>query len=58
MLIWVAAFLPLYEATRALDTEREQAVTQVVKTLGITTLLIAHRESTVAMAGRRVELGG
>ena len=41
-----------------LDTEREQAVNQVVKNLGITTLLIAHRDSTVAMAGKRVELRG
>ena len=51
-------FLLLDEATSALDTEREQAVNQVVKNLGITTLLIAHRESTVPMAGKRVELGG
>ena len=49
-------FLLLDEATSALDTEREQAVNQVVKNLGITTLLIAHRESTVALAGKRVEL--
>ncbi len=51
-------FLLLDEATSALDAERERAVNQVVKNLGITTLLIAHRESTVAMAGKRVELGG
>ena len=50
-------FLLLDEATSALDTEREQAVNQVVKNLGITTLLIAHRDSTVAMAGKRVALG-
>ena len=50
-------FLLLDEATSALDTERERAVNQVVKNLGITTLLIAHRDSTVAMAGKRVELG-
>ena len=31
---------------------REQAVNQAVKNLGITTLVIAHRESTVAMAGK------
>lgn len=49
-------FLLLDEATSALDTEREQAVNQVVKNLGITTLLIAHRDSTVAMAGKRVAL--
>ncbi|TAG46964.1 MAG: peptidase domain-containing ABC transporter [Betaproteobacteria bacterium] len=50
-------FLLLDEATSALDSDREQAVNQVVKNLGITTLLIAHRESTVAMAGKRVSLG-
>ena len=50
-------FLLLDEATSALDTEREQAVNQVVKNLGITTLLIAHRDSTVAMAAKRVALG-
>jgi ATP-binding cassette subfamily B protein RaxB len=49
-------FLLLDEATSALDSEREQAVNQVVKNLGITTLLIAHRDSTVAMAGKRVAL--
>ena len=51
-------FLLLDEATSALNTEREQALNQVVTNLGITTLLIAHRESTVAMAGKRVALGG
>ena len=50
-------FLLLDEATSALDTEREQAVNHVVKNLGITTLIIAHRESTVEMAGKRVGLG-
>ncbi len=50
-------FLLLDEATSALDTAREIAVNQVVKNLGITTLIIAHRESTVAMAGKRVRLG-
>ncbi|MBC7708654.1 MAG: hypothetical protein H7203_01220 [Rhizobacter sp.] len=50
-------FLLLDEATSAPDTERERAVNQVVKNLGITTLLIAHRDSTVAMARKRVALG-
>jgi len=50
-------FLLLDEATSALDTEREQAVNQSVRNLGITTLIIAHRDSTVAMAGKRVGLG-
>ena len=51
-------FLLLDEATSALDNEREQAVNQVVKNLSITTLLIAHRDSTAAAAGKRVALGG
>ena len=51
-------FLLLDEATSALDNEREQAVNRAVKNLDITTLLIAHRESTVAMATKRVALDG
>jgi ATP-binding cassette, subfamily B, bacterial CvaB/MchF/RaxB len=50
-------FLMLDEATSALDNAREATVNQVVKNLGITTLIIAHRDSTVAMAGKRVGLG-
>lgn len=50
-------FLLLDEATSALDNEREATVNQVVRNLGITTLIIAHRDSTVAMAGKRVGLG-
>ncbi|MBS0314324.1 MAG: peptidase domain-containing ABC transporter [Proteobacteria bacterium] len=49
-------FLLLDEATSALDDEREQAVNQAVRDLGTTTLIIAHRASTVAMAGKRVGL--
>lgn len=49
-------FLLLDEATSALDNEREATVNQVVKNLGITTLIIAHRDSTVAMATKRVGL--
>lgn len=49
-------FLLLDEATSALDDEREQAVNQAVRDLGTTTLIIAHRASTVAMAGKRVVL--
>ncbi len=49
-------FLMLDEATSALDDEREQAVNQAVRDLGTTTLIIAHRASTVAMAGKRVGL--
>ncbi len=50
-------FLMLDEATSALDNAREATVNQVVKELGITTLIIAHRDSTVAMASKRVGLG-
>ena len=50
-------FLMLDEATSALDNAREATVNQVVKNLSITTLIIAHRDSTVAMAGKRVGLG-
>jgi len=49
-------FLLLDEATSALDTERERSVNEAVKALGITLLIIAHRDSTVAMAGKRVGL--
>jgi ATP-binding cassette, subfamily B, bacterial CvaB/MchF/RaxB len=49
-------FLLLDEATSALDDKREQAVNQAVKRLSVTTLIIAHRQSTVEMAGKRVEM--
>jgi ABC-type transport system involved in Fe-S cluster assembly fused permease/ATPase subunit len=40
-----------------IDRRPDQKIfNQVVKNLGITTLLIAHRDSTVAMAGKRVAL--
>jgi ATP-binding cassette, subfamily B, bacterial CvaB/MchF/RaxB len=50
-------FLMLDEATSALDNAREATVNQVVSNLGITTLIIAHRDSTLAMATKRVGLG-
>jgi ATP-binding cassette, subfamily B, bacterial CvaB/MchF/RaxB len=50
-------FLLLDEATSALDDKREQAVNQAVKRLGVTTLIIAHRQSTVEMAQKRVQMG-
>ncbi|MBL8310396.1 MAG: peptidase domain-containing ABC transporter [Burkholderiales bacterium] len=50
-------FLLLDEATSALDNERERTVNESVRALGITTLIIAHRDSTVGMAGKRVGLG-
>ena len=49
-------FLLLDEATSALDNDRERSVNEAVRALGITTLIIAHRDSTVAMAGKRVGL--
>jgi ATP-binding cassette, subfamily B, bacterial CvaB/MchF/RaxB len=49
-------FLMLDEATSALDNAREATVNQVVNNLGITTLIIAHRDSTLAMATKRVGL--
>lgn len=50
-------FLLLDEATSALDNDRERSVNEAVRALGITTLIIAHRDSTVGMAGKRVGLG-
>jgi ATP-binding cassette, subfamily B, bacterial CvaB/MchF/RaxB len=50
-------FLLLDEATSALDDAREAAVNQAVQQLAVTTLIIAHRQSTVEMAGKRVALG-
>ena len=50
-------FVLLDEGANGLDNEREATVNQAVKQLAITTLIIAHRQSTVEMEGTRVELG-
>jgi ATP-binding cassette, subfamily B, bacterial CvaB/MchF/RaxB len=49
-------FLFLDEATNQLDREREQQVMDTVRTLGLTTVVIAHRESTIRMADAVIQL--
>ena len=44
------------EATSALDKDSEQAVNQAIQQLNITRVIIAHRESTIAMAERVIVL--
>lgn len=44
------------EATSALDEESERYVTQAIKQLNITRIIIAHRKSTIASADRAVRL--
>lgn len=50
-------FILLDEATSALDTERERSTAEAVLALGVTTVIIAHREQTIARADRVVQLG-
>lgn len=50
------AILFMDEATSALDKESELAVNQPIKQLNITRIIIAHRESTIAMAERVIVL--
>lgn len=50
-------FVLLDEATSALDTERERTTAEAVLALGVTTVIIAHREQTIARADRVVRLG-
>lgn len=50
-------FILLDEATSALDTERERSTAEAVLALGVTTVIIAHREQTIARADRVVRLG-
>jgi len=54
------SLLILDEATNSLDLENEESILRVVKGLGVTTLLISHRPSAVAVADRVfvLELGG
>jgi len=44
--------LILDEATNSLDLENEESILRVVKRLGVTTILISHRPSAVAVADR------
>ncbi len=46
------SLLILDEATNSLDLENEESILRVVKGLGVTTLLISHRPSAVAVADR------
>ena len=46
------ALLILDEATNSLDLENEESILRVVKGLGVTTILISHRPSAVAVADR------
>lgn len=45
------------EATSALDNESEIAVNQAIKRLNITRVIIAHRETTLMSADRRIIIG-
>ncbi|MDE4035124.1 peptidase domain-containing ABC transporter [Enterobacter asburiae] len=45
------------EATSALDTKSEMAINQAIKNLNITRVIIAHRETTVKSADRRIIIG-
>ena len=46
------SLLILDEATNSLDLENEESILRVVKGLGVTTILISHRPSAVAVADR------
>lgn len=50
-------FLFLDEATSHLDVETEIKINQALKQLAITQIVIAHREETIRMADRVIELG-
>jgi ATP-binding cassette subfamily B protein RaxB len=50
------AFLFLDEATNQLDRDRERQVMDTVRELGLTTVVVAHRESTIRMADAVIEL--
>lgn len=48
----------LDEATSALDIQKERAVSEAIKSLNLTRILIAHRPETIASAGRVIVLQG
>jgi ATP-binding cassette subfamily B protein RaxB len=47
----------LDEATSHLDTVGERLVNAAIKSLGVTTVIVAHRPETIAMADRVIDLG-
>lgn len=52
------AILFLDEATSHLDSAREQEVNNVIKSLDITRIIVAHRAETIASADRVIALDG
>ena len=46
----------LDEATSALDVDREHLVNAAIKSLNLTTVLVAHRPETIASANRVIRL--
>jgi len=52
-----AAVLVLDEATSALDVENEIHVCEAIRRKGLTTLIVAHRQETLARCDRVVTLG-
>jgi ATP-binding cassette subfamily B protein RaxB len=50
-------FLFLDEATSSLDKASESEVNNNIAKLGVTRVSIAHRQETIAMAGRQITLG-
>ena len=51
-------FLFLDEATSHLDADNEMKINQSLKSLNITQIIIAHREETIRMADRVINLAG
>ncbi len=49
-------FLFLDEATNQLDSEREKQIMETVRALGLTTVIVAHREGTIRAANAIFEL--
>jgi len=48
--------LLLDEATSHLDVERERLITQAVRGLDVTRVIIAHRQESVSSADREISL--